>query len=111
MHSSGVGHAEKSSGSEPSSFAQQPFEQHGMTLLSLTNEPMTLSLSTLFEKRTPLLEGSEVRCLRFKKRYGARTAWPGLVVLVPCEGLVSCKGMVMIERRRTRFGGCEGGWR
>ena len=68
MLSSGVGHEEKSSALEPSSWAQHRFEQHGMTLLSLTNESMTLKLSTLFEKRTPLSEGSDVRCLRFKKR-------------------------------------------
>ena len=67
MLSSGVWHAEKSSASEPSSLAERPFEQHGMTLLSLTNESM--ALTTRFEKRTPLLEGSEFRaCLRFKKR-------------------------------------------
>ena len=68
-----------------------------MTLLSLTNESMTLKLSTRFEKRTPLLEGSDVRCLRFKERYGARTAWPGLVVLVPFKGRALSAGIVMIE--------------
>ena len=60
----------KSSAWDPSNFAQRVFAQQGTALLSLKNEPIIFSLSTLFEKSTPLWAGHDV--LRRTYLYMAR---------------------------------------